>query len=140
MTEPKPVTSAEIAAKERGMLSELGGALGLNEEFTADVCDRRQVAIIERAQMIDQNGAQGRILAMTQVLGMWMQEKLERAEFPSMGAIGDAIILIAKQYGVDGGQALMLLGSALEVYQQAAGRIIRTENDNAGSGTSTTRP
>lgn len=112
-----------------GDVDTFGEALGLHPDFLRDVSLRGQIAIIDRADMVDVNGAQGRLLAMVQHVAMSLQGKMARDQAPKQGEIMDTIAFFADRYGVEKQQAMHLVGAALETFQQTSRRVAMGGSD-----------
>ena len=106
-------------------LNRFGEALGLHPDFIRDVALRGQTAIIDRTDMIDGNGAQGRMLAMVQQVGMALQQRMPREKAPKEGEIMDTIVFFADRYRVPHDSALHLVGAVREAFQQTARRVAK---------------
>ena len=127
----KPPTRQEIRRTDAERLGALGTALGLDPSFIADVQARGIDAILDRAQMIDDTGAQARILGMCQQLGYVLQAAAaKRKRMPDMGMMLQATKKICAVHEVPPALGVYLIGAVVEVYQQAAARLARGENED----------
>lgn len=123
MSTEKPLTEQELTEKARTLIQQFGQTLGLDPEFVAAVAADGQSAVIDRAELVDQTGAQAVALRMVQQLGVFMQGQAESQGDMRSGVILEMAERIGKQNGVDEDLAVMLLGSVLEVFQQTVKRL-----------------
>jgi hypothetical protein len=112
----------------------LGATLGLSQDFVQDAIERGEAAVIDRAEMVDRTGAQARILTMAAQLGGFLDGQLAEGAKTSLGVVDGAIQRIGIHNGVPPEMAVGLLGTVLEVYQRAAGRLARGMMPEAGNG------
>ena len=125
------VNAAKMNEVHREDVMMLGQALGLNPAFIAQVQARGQGAVIDRAEMVDQRGAQTRLLAMVQALGIFLQEAVGSGGDTREGVVAEAIVAIAQHHQVSPRVGLMLVGSVLEAFQQAAASAAEGMTGNA---------
>jgi len=135
MPTPRVNEEPDYAGLRAEGVTAFGQMLGLHPEFVTDVVARGQEAIIQRAEVVDQIGGQGKLLGMAQQLGMFLQRRLESAGPPKMGAIQDAIEMIADANQVPRDTALYLLGAVFESFQRACKRLGKgAVNGNVSNG------
>ena len=116
-------------------IGELADALGLDKEFTKDVTARGQLAILDRAQSLDKNGALGRVMSICQRLGCYLQERAEQGEPRAQQfELLEAIAQLADAHDIDRFIAARLVGTVIEVHDRAAQQIMRgTGNGKLGA-------
>jgi len=134
-----PQEIAEMLTESRkARVGQLGGALGLDPQFVSQVQTGGMGAVQARAEMIDQTGAHGRVLLMAEQFGIFIQEQIERGAAPIKPAeLLQAAQMISQAHGVNPEIGVHLLGTVLEVYQDAADRLAQDTykgNDNEMAG------
>jgi len=110
--ERRRVTERRIAA--------LGELLGFHKSFIEDVAARGQEAVIDRVAITDQTGAQSRLLALTQVLGSYIEGRMERGIWPGPEELLEVVADLAQQFEIQPLEAVELLDPVLEIYRGAA--------------------
>ena len=136
----RELTPAERAEIKAERLSQYGELLGLDSDFLADVARRGQIAIIDRAETVDEAGAHATLLAMTQIVGTVMQQKMQRGQRVQQGVIEDAAWKAGALFGVPGPMAVSLVGATLDVFQEGVDRLSQgmPGEENAATGPKTT--
>ena len=136
--EPDLIPEGEIAAMQAERIAQFGEAVGLHEDTIHKVQTRGQNALIDRAQRFDKTGALGRVMSICQRLGCWMQENEEAGGTPPQpGQLIEAIAGLGDEHDIDRLVALRLVGTVIEVFQQATGSIARGSQNGMGTGVRT---
>ena len=107
------------------MIGEFAEALGLDEAFVKPLRNRGVLAAIDRAETIDETGAQAKMLSMVQRFGMLVDEARWNEVPVTEENAQDAIIKISEQHGVHPELGMMLLGWVHEV----TGRVMQDLSD-----------
>lgn len=116
-----------------GMIQQFGETLGLHPTFVKDVMARGEVAIIERAQTVDQTGAHARLLAMTQAYGEFLTNiEVEGQQVPP-GAKVDAMRMIGEHFSVPVRVAVELLGAVDEFFEHTVRTILSSQPEQEAS-------
>jgi len=119
-------------------IGQLGEALGLDPEFVSDVQQRGMAAVIDRAEVVDQTGAHGRLLGMVQMYGRQMEWGVQRVRPIPPGGQMEMAQKIAERLGVSPEEGIYLLGAVAEVYGAVARHLSRGKTGGAnGPGHST---
>lgn len=114
------LTNKDRDEAERERLVAFGGALGLDEQFVADVATRGVPAVLDRLKAVGDDGQQMRLVAMAQQVGTYIQRKQELGERVGPGHIQDAVVALSKIHRIDADDGLMLIGAAWEAMQHTA--------------------
>jgi len=118
----------------------LAGVLGLGPRLRRSVATWGARALVEYAEVQDRSGDLTRLLAISQALGTYLEDRFSAGQPPDDDDVLEAVADFAGSFGVQPALAAELMGTVLEVYRQAA-RIISeetTENvirDVVGPGT-----
>ncbi len=110
------------------MMSQLGQILGLHPDLIGQVASQGSRAVIDRVTYTDQTGAQSRVLALAQRVGIYMEDRILEGDPANSEDMLDAVANFANDLQIPPVLAVDLIGPVLEVFQRAVQMAARGGN------------